>query len=130
MASAPEPRADEPRVTQVERLHGREALRAHLTLGAGLALCALAFWFEVGRALGGNSLSWAYVFEWPLLGVFAVYMWWRVLHPGGERRRRRGPERPAVAPEFEGMLNAWQTHQRDLEASREAGDTSGSGDAR
>ncbi|MCL2581752.1 MAG: hypothetical protein FWE35_04780 [Streptosporangiales bacterium] len=27
------------------------------------------------RALGGNGLSWAYVFEWPLFAVFAVVFW-------------------------------------------------------
>jgi hypothetical protein len=90
--------------------------RTHVALGVALALCALAFWVELSRARGGNSLSWAYVFEWPLLGAFAIYMWWRVRHP--EVRRRARDARPAVAPEFEGMLAAWQEHVRDLEASR------------
>jgi hypothetical protein len=30
--------------------------------------------------LGGNGLSWAYVFEWPAFAVYAVYMWWRLIH--------------------------------------------------
>ncbi|HEX7444740.1 MAG TPA: hypothetical protein VF320_12670, partial [Acidimicrobiales bacterium] len=59
------------------RLTGSEAAKLHVTLAAGLALCAGAFWFEVRRALGGNELSWAYVFEWPLFAAFALYMWWQ-----------------------------------------------------
>ena len=91
--------------------------KSHVTLAAGLLLCALAFWFELGRAFRGNSLSWAYVFEWPLLGGFGVYMWWKVNRP--ERPDVRGSDKPTVAPEFEGMLAAWQEHQRDLQSSRE-----------
>jgi hypothetical protein len=40
---------------------------------------ALCIW-QIERALGGNTLSWAYVFEWPLFAAYAVYMWWRILH--------------------------------------------------
>jgi DNA-binding transcriptional regulator of glucitol operon len=45
-----------------------------------LALC----WWQISRALGGNTLSWAYVFEWPLFACYAVYMWWRFVHEAGE----------------------------------------------
>ncbi|HEV3267113.1 MAG TPA: hypothetical protein VGZ68_01785 [Acidimicrobiales bacterium] len=99
------------------RVTGAAALKTHLTLLLGLALCALAFWFELGRALGGNALSWAYVFEWPLLAAFAVYMWWKLLHPGFTFRRHR--EKPTIAPEYEGMLVAWQAEQRRLEEARQ-----------
>src|SRR5665647_3670415 len=58
----------------VTRLTGSEAVKLHLTLAGGFALCIAGFYFEFTRALGGNSLSWAYVFEWPLFAVFAVYM--------------------------------------------------------
>ena len=47
---------------------------------------ALCIW-QIDRALGGNTLSWAYVFEWPLFAAYAVYMWWRILH-----------EKPDAAP--------------------------------
>jgi DNA-binding transcriptional regulator of glucitol operon len=43
------------------------------------AFAALCLW-QISRALGGNSLSWAYVFEWPLFAAYAVYMWWRFVH--------------------------------------------------
>ena len=76
------------------RLHGAPAVRLHLTLAVGLALCISAFIFEVGRALGGNSLSWAYVFEWPIFAVFAVYMWWNLLHDTDEDRTRHWSAMP------------------------------------
>ena len=130
MAGTDDVIANHPAVTQPPRLKGKEALRAHLTLAAGLALCAVAFWFEFGRAERGNALSWAYVFEWPLLGMFAVYMWWKILHPGREALKARRATKPAVAPEFEGMLAAWQDHQRELRdplegsSQRDRGETS------
>ena len=63
--------------------------------------------FELGRAEGGNELSWAYVFEWPLLAIFAVYMWWKLLHPGFTIRRVRekavaGARVPRNAPRLAG----------------------------
>jgi hypothetical protein len=55
------------------------------------AFMAMCLW-QVSRALGGNELSWAYVFEWPLFAVYAVYMWWRLLHePGDEPAPRTLP---------------------------------------
>lgn len=99
---------------------GAARLRTHLTLIVGLVFCAFAFWFELRRAEGGNSLSWAYVFEWPLLGVFAVYMWWKVLHPTtADSARKVARSRPEDAPEFESMRRAWEEHQRELESLRE-----------
>ena len=99
------------------RLTGREALKTHVIVVLGLAFCTVAFWFELGRALRGNALSWAYVFEWPLLGIFAIYMWWKLLHPGTSLRQRAREQKP-VAPEYEGMLAAWQEEQRNLEVAR------------
>ncbi len=98
------------------RLTSASAMRTHATLVGGLLLCGAAFWFELRRAEGGNELSWAYVFEWPLLALFALYMWWKILHP--EFRLRRPPTKPAIAPEYEGMLAAWQDEVRRLEATQ------------
>jgi hypothetical protein len=103
------------------RLTGAEAVKLHLTLAVGLALCTAAFLFEVHRALGGNELSWAYVFEWPLFAVFAVYMWWTTLHQNRRRRQREAAPK-VVAPEHVDMLRKWQEHQRALaEAESEGG---------
>jgi hypothetical protein len=71
----------------------------------------------VGRAERGNELSWAYVFEWPLLGGFAIYMWWKFLHPV-TRQREPSAKTEKVASEYAGMLAAWQESQRKLERER------------
>jgi DNA-binding transcriptional regulator of glucitol operon len=56
------------------------ALKLHAVLLVVVAACmALCVW-QIDRALGGNSLSWAYVFEWPLFAAYAIYMWWRFVH--------------------------------------------------
>lgn len=44
-----------------------------------VSMGALCYW-QVTRAVSGNTLSWAYVFEWPLFAGYVVYMWWRLSH--------------------------------------------------
>ena len=56
------------------------ALRLHAVLLVVVpAFTAMCVW-QITRALGGNELSWAYVFEWPIFAAYAVYMWWRLVH--------------------------------------------------
>jgi hypothetical protein len=105
------------------RLRGAEAAKVHVMLLVVLALCTAAFRFELDRAVGGNGLSWAYVFEWPLFAAFGFYMWWTVLQGGRTPRRAGGtlPTRPAsdgLDPKYAGMLEAWQAHQQELQASQ------------
>src|SRR5579875_2801287 len=59
-------------------LSGRSLL-LHLALALTLPLCAVASWWQVHRALDGNSLSWLYVFEWPAFAVIAAWLWWVLL---------------------------------------------------
>ena len=42
--------------------------------------CIALAWWQAARALSGNTLSWAYTFEWPVFGAYAVFMWWKLLH--------------------------------------------------
>ena len=126
------------------RATGAAALRIHLGLAFCLLICIPAGVFELSRALGGNNLSWAYVFEWPIFAVFAVYMWWNLLHGQDGAGRRRGagtgqgrdpatattPDTPpAAAPGGAGGnggegsadgddagLAAWQDYLRGMEA--------------
>jgi hypothetical protein len=37
-------------------------------------MCWLGDW-QLHRAMSGNSLSWAYTFEWPLFAVMGAYFW-------------------------------------------------------
>jgi hypothetical protein len=90
-ASPPGGRAPDPAgADRPGRLTGSDAFRLHATLAAGLTLCVGAFTFELWRALGGHTFSWLYVFEWPLLAGFAIYMWWSLLH-GYDRRPASRP---------------------------------------
>ena len=79
------------------------ALRLHavilIVVPTFLALC---YW-QVTRALGGNSLSWAYVFEWPIFAGYAVYMWWRFVHEAAEGTP------PAVATDGQTTTSATNT---------------------
>jgi len=62
---------------------GRHALAATLVglfLGLG--------WWQIGRAAGGNALSWAYAVQWPVFAAFVVFVW------GREVRRELRPEAP------------------------------------
>jgi hypothetical protein len=47
----------------------------------------LGHW-QYSRAMGGNGLSWAYTFEWPLFAAFGVVFWARTIRD--EFRVRRG----------------------------------------
>jgi hypothetical protein len=42
--------------------------------------CVALTWWQVARALSGNTLSWVYSFEWPIFAAYALYMWWKLLH--------------------------------------------------
>ena len=62
----------------------RRAIKLHVVILIVVpAFLALCLW-QVSRAVGGNTLSWAYVFEWPLFAAYAIYMWWRFVHEAAE----------------------------------------------
>ncbi len=45
-------------------------------LAATLVVAFLALgWWQIGRAAGGNMLSWAYAVEWPVFAGFVVFVW-------------------------------------------------------
>lgn len=58
----------------------RRAVLLHLTIAILLPTFTGLFLWQVSRALSGNELSWAYVFEWPFFAGYAVFMWWRLVH--------------------------------------------------
>jgi DNA-binding transcriptional regulator of glucitol operon len=58
----------------------KRAVFYHITLAIVFpGFFALAYW-QLHRALSGNTLSWAYVFEWPFFAGYAVYLWWHLIH--------------------------------------------------
>jgi hypothetical protein len=95
----------------------RRLARLHGGLVAAIVLCSTAFVVEVLRALGGNSLSWAYVFEWPVLLAYGVYMWHRLVR----EERGGGAAAPAVGnPEDDAEREAWNRYLAELHAAEAA----------
>ena len=72
------------------------SIAMHVTLLVLLPVFAWLTWWQLGRALGGNTLSWAYTFEWPLFAGFAVVFWAKTIRD--EFRIKRG-EIPAPGAE-------------------------------
>jgi hypothetical protein len=58
----------------------RRAIGLHVALALSLPGFFVLFWWQLHRALAGNDLSWVYTFEWPFFGVYAVWMWWKLVH--------------------------------------------------
>lgn len=53
-----------------------------LPLVFGITLCTTLTVIEGSRALNGNGRALAYTFEWPIIGAFIVWIWWRYKHEG------------------------------------------------
>lgn len=58
----------------------RRALTLHLVVVLVVPIFLALGWWQLHRALGGNSLSWAYTFEWPFFAGYAVFLWWKLVH--------------------------------------------------
>ncbi len=94
-------------------------LASTLTLLVLLGLFTWAFTWQLSRALGGNALSWAYVVEWPLFGLYGIYFWWSDLFVGERRgaRARTSRGRQAAATRDEAatdQLAAYNAYLADL----------------
>jgi hypothetical protein len=70
------------------------------------AVCAVIGMMWLGdwqfrRAMAGNTLSWAYTFEWPIFAIFGVFFWFKTvrdeLHPDAGRKPRPQVVLPAGA---------------------------------
>jgi len=76
MGAAGGPRYD----GSVGRYFTPRCIGMHVTLLILLPAFAWLTWWQLSRALAGNTLSWAYTFEWPLFAGYAVYVWWQLIH--------------------------------------------------
>lgn len=52
-------------------------LLGHALVWLGVAAFLGLGWWQAGRAAEGNTLSWAYTFEWPLFALFLIILWIR-----------------------------------------------------
>ncbi len=90
-------------------------------------VCALAAWWQVGRAIQGNSLSFLYSIEWPVIGVLGILGWYSMLNmekvsEHKEKARREYEEKMRAdalaarraAEEVDPTLAAYNDHLADL----------------
>lgn len=70
----------------------------HLLLATALAVCGVAFRWQLGRALDRHSvLNWSYAIEWGLFGAFSLLTWGWFLRDdlrGESDEDPRGPLEP------------------------------------
>lgn len=76
---------DGPRGSRWRFLVTPKWLAWHVIVAAAVyGMIVLGDW-QLHRALGGNTLSWAYTFEWPFFAILAVLFWLKTirdeLHP-------------------------------------------------
>ncbi len=77
----------------------RRAWLVHAALLVWVPGCVVACRWQIGIALSGNSLGWAYAVMWPCLAVFGAVVWWHVIHDDPETVGARGLKRLRQATE-------------------------------
>jgi DNA-binding transcriptional regulator of glucitol operon len=93
------------------------SLVLHVCLVAWLAMCAGAAWWQVGRAVQGNSLSFMYSIEWPLFGILGVLGWYAMLNMETVSAAKEAERR-----EYEERMRAEAQAARQVAAEQEAED--------
>jgi hypothetical protein len=73
----------------------------HLFAAAAVAGMAWLGDWQFRRAMAGNTLSWAYTFEWPIFAIFGIVFWLKTirdeLHPAADGARTSEVVLPAGA---------------------------------
>jgi hypothetical protein len=104
-------------------MKGRDNLRIHLLLIIGLPICAAAGGFELSRALSGHDIAWVYTVEWPLFGVFGVYMWWQLYREQKAEARTRAASMNAPGASGDAEDHALAPNTGSSSAATSAGAT-------
>lgn len=87
----------------------RRAIGLHFALLLWIAMCASAVWWQVGRAVEGNSLSFLYSIEWPVFGVLGVLGWYALLN-----LEKVTVDQQTVRREYEEKMRAQAVTARDV----------------
>jgi hypothetical protein len=98
---------------------------AHVALVIWIPGCAVAAWWQVGIAEGGDSLGWIYSVMWPSFAVFGIIFWWYLVHDDpdtvgarGLRRGQEGTEHDSTpgSPAADAAIIRAEAHDPDLAA--------------
>jgi hypothetical protein len=96
----------------------------HLTAAVVVPGCLVLCWWQVTRALSGNTLSWAYVFEWPIFAGYGVFLWWKLIHDrpagneaGEDEAGEKGPSPVETADAEDEELASYNRYLAALNAS-------------
>lgn len=90
----------------------KQVWQLHVPLAVALMVCTAATVIEFTRATEGVTRAWAYTFQWPLFGLFAVWMWIRY------RREDRGDTAARPNP-FAGLTEYWRKRVEQAEADEQ-----------
>lgn len=77
-------------------------------------MCAVAAWWQVGRAVQGNSLSFLYAIEWPAFAVLGVLGWFALLN-----LEKSSEDDELARREFEAKMRADARMARDAARAEE-----------
>lgn len=96
------------------------ALRFHVPLLIGIAVCTYAGWFELSRARAGHTIAWVYTLEWPGFAIVGIYMWWRMI-TNADDSRPSGPASGAhgISTDDPGLA-AWRQYLADVQGRERA----------
>jgi DNA-binding transcriptional regulator of glucitol operon len=97
------------------RWASRRALLLHLAVVVWVPLCVVLGWWQATRALDGNTLSYVYSVEWPLLAVVGVWVWWVLIHTDPDKVGARAQRRARAEQERVGKAPALPERRRDEE---------------
>lgn len=87
------------------RRRWRDTWQLHIPLVLVLALCTFLTIVEARRATEGVWRAWVYMFEWPLIALFTIWIW--------NRYRTQGSI-------FKAMQDRWRQRIDDLAAEQSA----------
>lgn len=120
-------------MTSVDPRDSLSRSRSRLTWAtvAAVAGCLAAAAFELSRALSGNSLSWVYTFEWPLIAAYLIHIRRTLVAEHRESSAGQPGDTPAASPEWIAQpgahpleptvsdpgLDAWRDYVRRLQAA-------------
>ena len=90
----------------------KDALTLHLPLVIVLALCTVATVIEYGRAQEGVGRAWAYTFQWPIIGLFAIVIW--------NRYRKHGNLTRWFTDRYRNRIAAFTAEAEAAEAAKES----------